>query len=144
MPWIIWDASESACSGMNMAVTREAVATPKLIAICWAVLAMVLALLVLGAGTSGEGQGVHAGVLQGAEETEAEGFQHDEPDGRVFTDGGEDADQHTHGDGVGHQYSTVAEASEDIGMVIFRLMAAMAWGMNRRPDCTGVKPRPTW
>ncbi len=38
--------SEWKRSGMNTAVTREAVATPKLMDICCMVLAMVLALLV--------------------------------------------------------------------------------------------------
>ena len=30
------------------------------------------------------------------------------------------------------------------GMAILKLMAARAWGMISRPDCTGENPSPTW
>src|SRR5271165_3650601 len=52
MPWIICGALAWKRSGMKNAVASDAVATPKLIAICCIVLAMVLALLVCSSVTS--------------------------------------------------------------------------------------------
>src|SRR5882762_6689204 len=45
MPWIICGALACRRSGMNRLAANEAAATPKLTAICWTVLAMVLAAL---------------------------------------------------------------------------------------------------
>ncbi len=78
---------------MKKAVTSEADATPKLMAICCMVLAMELAVLACSSVTSAVNQRVHAGVLQRREESIAEHLRHDQPDRRALADGGEQQDQ---------------------------------------------------
>jgi hypothetical protein len=53
-PWIISPEFEAELAGMNNAVVSPAAATPKLIDICCAVLAMELALLDLASGMPAE------------------------------------------------------------------------------------------
>jgi len=72
---------------MKKAVVSPAAATPKLMDICCAVLAMELALLVSASMISAYTRVFHARILQRLEGSVAEGLQHDDPDRRGESDG---------------------------------------------------------
>lgn len=62
----------------------------------------------------GIGERVHAGVLERGEGSVAEREQHDEPDGRVSSDGGEEAEEDSNDDGVGDENGAVADAADKL------------------------------
>ena len=62
----------------------------------------------------GIGERVHAGVLERGEGSVTEREQHDEPDGRVSSDGGEEAEEDSNDDGVGDENGAVADAADEL------------------------------
>ena len=52
-------------------------------------------------------------------------------------DGGEEHEEQAEDEGVGDEHAAVAEVARIRGMMAFRLMAAMAWGIISRPDWIG-------
>ena len=64
-------------------------------------------------GDVGIDQRVHAGVLQRAEEPEAERLHHDQPDRRAHSDGCEKQNEQTEDHGVRNQYATIAKAGQN-------------------------------
>src|SRR5258706_5204415 len=144
MPWIIWGAVAWRRSGMNRFAANEAAATPKLTAICWTVLAMVLAPLASRSFTSAYANEFMLVYCSDVRNPYVKAIS-------TIIQTGVPASMVENRKIITPKKTVLAintrrkpNLFKIAGIVSFRDMAAKAWGRMSNPAWIGEEPRPTW